>query len=295
MRRIIIFSDAIDRSTSKVMSYIEELTVRIHSHELHYIYEIANWNSANSIWLRRGNFPTFHIAHLDLLKERKKLRNFIHFILERQFYCLGSLIREYEHNKLIDLFLADQCGLRIPEFYIVSSGNPILKTKENFNEIIWITKAIGDVKEVDFKGYRFFGGFTNQLDFDYCENEFPSLIQEYIAKSFEIRSFFIENKFYSMAIFSQKNEKTKIDFRNYDIESPNRNIPFQLPHRIENKLKKLMNELKLNTGSIDLICSSEGEFVFLEVNPCGQFDWLSVDCNYYLEHHIAQILMNEAA
>ena len=46
----------------------------------------------------------------------------------------------------------------------------------------------------------------------------------------------------------------------------------------------------INTGSIDLIYSLSNEYVFLEVNPQGQFDWLSKNCNYYIEKDIAELL-----
>ncbi|MPT35513.1 MAG: hypothetical protein E2604_10600 [Flavobacterium sp.] len=56
------------------------------------------------------------------------------------------------------------------------------------------------------------------------------------------------------------------------------------------KLKKLMKVLKLNSGSIDMLVSSNNEYVFLEVNPIGQFGQVSKPCNYYLEKQIAKEL-----
>lgn len=97
-------------------------------------------------------------------------------------------------------------------------------------------------------------------------------------------------KFYSMAIFSQNDEKTSLDYRNYNMEKPNRNIPFQLPLNIEKNLKLLMKEKNLNTGSLDLIYSRDGEFILLEINPVGQFSWLSENCNYNIEKKIAELL-----
>jgi hypothetical protein len=41
---------------------------------------------------------------------------------------------------------------------------------------------------------------------------------------------------------------------------------------------------------VDLIYTPDGEYVFLEVNPMGQFHWLSENCNYYLEEFIANQL-----
>ena len=90
-----------------------------------------------------------------------------------------------------------------------------------------------------------------------------------------------------MAIFSQLDDKTKLDYRNYNREKPNRNVPFKLPDKIKNQILDFINITRLNTGSIDLIYSKENDFVFLEVNPVGQFGWVSKYCNYYLEKKVA--------
>jgi len=53
-----------------------------------------------------------------------------------------------------------------------------------------------------------------------------------------------------------------------------------------------MKAVNLNTGSLDFIKSTDGEYVFLEVNPAGQFGMTSASCNYYLHKEIANYLTN---
>jgi D-alanine-D-alanine ligase-like ATP-grasp enzyme len=96
-----------------------------------------------------------------------------------------------------------------------------------------------------------------------------------------------------MAMFSQKDEKTKIDFRHYDSTNPTRYVPFKLPEELEKKLDKLMRQVNLNTGSIDMILTEKNEYIFLEVNPIGQYGMTSVPCNYYLNKIIANYLIKE--
>lgn len=96
-----------------------------------------------------------------------------------------------------------------------------------------------------------------------------------------------------MAIFSQENEKTRIDYRNYDREKPNRCVPYHLSDDIQSKLSAFMNLIDMNCGSIDMIYSPDGDYIFLEVNPVGQFHWLDKNCNYFLEREIAKCLSNE--
>ena len=122
----------------------------------------------------------------------------------------------------------------------------------------------------------------------------PSLFQGYIEKEYELRIFFLDDSFYSMVIFSQSNEKTKIDFRNYDIEKPNRVCPYSLPKKIERKITKLMNTIGLNTGSIDMIKSTDGNYYFLEVNPSGQFGMTGIPCNYDLYEKVASYLIKNS-
>ena len=47
--------------------------------------------------------------------------------------------------------------------------------------------------------------------------------------------------------------------------------PHQLPREIEALLLKLMDELGLQYGTIDMKLHEDGEYVFLELNPQGQF------------------------
>ena len=108
-----------------------------------------------------------------------------------------------------------------------------------------------------------------------------------IQKKIEIRSFYLVDRFYSMAIFSQKNKKTSTDYRKYDSEIPNRMIPYELPSNIEDMLIRIYEKVGLNTGSADIIVDEENNFYFLEINPVGQFTMTSTPCNYYLEKEVA--------
>ena len=127
------------------------------------------------------------------------------------------------------------------------------------------------------------------------ETLFPSLFQELVEKEYELRVFYINRTFYSMAIFSQLDKQTSIDFRNYNRQKPNRTVPYQLPLHIEKKLLQLIDHFEFTTGSIDIIKSISGEYIFLENNPVGQFGMTSSPCNYRLEKIVAKHLMNHGA
>jgi hypothetical protein len=123
-------------------------------------------------------------------------------------------------------------------------------------------------------------------------NLLQTLVQGEIKKDFEIRTFYIDGQFFSMAIFSQKDPETKADFRKYNYTHPNRYVPYILDKSIEQKLIILLQYLDINTGSLDLIFTPEGQIVLLEINPCGQFGMMSKPCNYPLEEIVAGTLIN---
>ena len=195
-------------------------------------------------------------------------------------------------DKFSNLRLAKDIGLEIPSSIITNSKKDLEDFFSKHKEII--TKPLYET--LNFKEKNDFISFkTNKiegLDINNLSHSFfPSFFQAYIEKDIELRAFYLEGEFHTIAIFSQLDPKTKIDFRNYNEDNPNRKVPYLLPKEIEEKLEKLMKELNLNTGSIDLIKTPDKKYVFLEVNPTGQFGFVSKAGNYYLENKIATTLI----
>jgi len=48
--------------------------------------------------------------------------------------------------------------------------------------------------------------------------------------------------------------------------------------------------MQLDFGSIDMIVSADNEYIFLEVNPKGQYGMVSHPCGYNLDYEIAKEL-----
>lgn len=323
---ILVLSQKDEKSTDEVlneMRYLDIDFIRINEDdelrnlELHFIngsfdlsFSVNNQriylSKITGFWYRRGRFNfRFNESLLDILMIED-------FILYRQYFdqefehitaLLKEHLRQIPHinsfddnfiSKMNQLYWAVQLGLKIPDT-IITHSRETLKQFFNTSDNQIITK---NVRTNAFKKYfenstRYYNTnhilpITGNKINQYSETFLPTKFQKYTDKKFEIRSYFLKDTFYSMAIFSQQNEKTKLDFRNYDYVNPNRNVPFQLPKSIESKLIKLMKKLNLNSGSIDLIYTNNGEFVFLEVNPIGQFDWLSKECNYHIPNLIAK-------
>lgn len=196
-------------------------------------------------------------------------------------------------NKMETLLKARQLGIKIPKSIVSTSKNEALAFYNITGDLI--TKSIKDADLLSFKGEEidlYTKVITSKEIDSFPDFFFPTLFQEKIEKEFELRVFFIENNYFAMAIFSQNDETTSVDFRNYNRAKPNRYIPFNLPEDLLSKIKKLMKAIGLNTGSIDLLVSKDTEdYYFLEVNPVGQIGMVSNNCNYDIELTIAKTLM----
>lgn len=226
-----------------------------------------------------------------LNEEFKDLRDYIYDTMYKKCprhignpRCMGL-------NRIYTLDLAKEVGMKIPDYAIITNYNQLEKL-ENISDR-FVSKAISN-GIYDFLGHDAFYSYTEARDkSDFANKDvklFPSLVMSLVEKSFEVRSFYLNGAFYSMAIFSQRNKQTAVDFRKYCSELPNKNEPFKLPDDVEEKLDKLFKKLDLNTGSADFMVDKEGNYVFLEINPIGQFQMTSLPCNYNLEQKIANYL-----
>lgn len=195
-------------------------------------------------------------------------------------------------NKLNNLLLAKSHKLDIPDF-ILTTQKYVLEDFFNSHNQKIIIKDLGNsftykTNEAIYTTYTEL--VTKNKICLFPEKFFLSFFQEYIEKEFEIRAFIIENKLFSMAVFSQNNKQTEVDSRKYDFKKPNRMVPYLLPKTIEKKIINLFISMRLTTGSVDLIKSKDGRYYFLEVNPDGQYGIVSETCNYNLNYEIAKYL-----
>ena len=314
---IILLSIGFERSTDEIIDYFlyqKKDFIRINSETLkdsdtlYFNYNLLqqkteikinnnkiDLNLRKIIWYRRISNKTYIDNYLDSKIDFDNSRKLSQFIFKDWDVFLRIFVERLSKNSLwfdfpflnknkIDILnLAVEVGLKIPDTIIANNFDRI-RTND------YITKPLDNGTSFihDNRKYTIFTTIISKINRKFI----PSLIQEKIEKKYEIRTFYLDGEYYSMAIFSQNDKQTQVDFRQYNYSKPNRNIPYKLPLEIEEKLKKLMDGLQLKTGSIDIIKGIDGEYYFLEVNPVGQFGMTSKPCNYNLEKKIYEKLIS---
>lgn len=285
---VLIHSLSFDHSTSEVIDWLffnDKPFLRInsdHSDSLNNIdFEIFNcyWFRKGEFFIgNRGNFKMPRIHYL-LEENQIKISQYIEVKLSDKKYL--NRYFNSNPNKLLVLEKAKKMGLKVPDFLLT---NNLKDTSKKF-----IYKPINEGGYLELEDY-IATAYTEIYDQGKKQDYGITFFQEMIDKKYELRIFYLDGRFFAMAIMSQKDKQTAIDFRHYNERNPNRNIPFQLPQDIENKLDSLMKMLDLKSGSIDMIVSKDRQYYFLEINPVGQFGMVSYPCNYHLEKEIAEYL-----
>lgn len=329
---ICIFSSLIDNSTTDIIRWLHHLgrkdVIRINANDtvsnnsLHFDIDTDGFyfqwqdqsfhlSEIEAVWYRKGvnwlgdqfykiepEAPSVFAAHVNgkIKNEERKLSEYLHYVIQTTVPVLGSPAKS-DLNKLVVLREAAAVGLLTPEFHIANYREGLKQVLDQGTE--WITKSLSDGIYLFDKAQSGKGYFTYTEAVD-CgeiaalpEKLSPSFLQKCISKKYELRIFFLIDKCYAMAIFSQKDKQTQVDYRKYNNSRPNRFVPFRLPDHIDRKIKSLFTKLELNTGSADMIVDEEGQYYFLEINPVGQFGMVSLPCNYFLEKEVASYLTRQ--
>ena len=320
-KMIVILSQENDRSTDDVIDWIYSEKVpflRINSGDLYFKNFIninsteANFvalpfdlNAVSIVWLRRfhnidqycekiydeNEISAIFNVKKHLSYEANAISNYFLTFLKKKKWLTSPI--QSHNDKIHTLYCAKSLGLDIPETLVTSDLSELSNFQRRHETLI--SKPLSNTENFFFnkKIYSNYTSLVSKKTISESKKIPLTLFQENLVKDFEIRVFYLMGKCYSMAIFSQSDEQTKVDFRVYNFENPNRVTPFKLPKNTEVAIKKLMKKLKLETGSLDFIKTTDDRLVFLEVNPVGQFGMVSSPCNYYLEKKIAEYLIKQ--
>lgn len=326
---ILIFSDEDDLSTNEVMDWLADIgqsCVRVHRNDTMHVVacslvngkpayrlrierehggaQVLSSNDINAYWYRRGiwNLRAPELEPLTNEQATEKVQK----VLEREYATAQGFIRHLvetrpgfgspnhlETNKLTNLAIAAECGMRVPDSHLIHTKAQLVKLLTQYGGQVLVKGMHQLAMYLTLNGQKLHhvsGIITDEM-LDSVPETFPlSLAQEYIPKRQDIRIFYLDGRIWSAAIFSQNDAQTTIDFRNYNYDRPNRTVPFQLPAAQETMLHAFMKRVGMRSGSIDIVYARNKEFVFLEVNPVGQFGMISHPCNFHLERAVAHYL-----
>ncbi len=190
-----------------------------------------------------------------------------------RWMSMPSAIWAAEH-KPFQLTMAAQHGLTIPRTLITIDPAKIRQAYREFKGMIVKPTRTGHLIKngVEHAIYtsRVLAEHLEEID---SARWSPSIYQEHTPKRYDIRVTIVGRTVFAAAIDSQSDPAATTDWR--QTTNPNLpHLPHTLPTGITERLLALMRSLQLTFGAIDLIQTPDGEYIFLEVNPNGQWLWL---------------------
>ncbi len=221
------------------------------------------------------------------------LHTFFHALRHRPWINKMTADHAVCTNKLWQLDEARRCGLLVPRTLFSNRGDDVRAFYEQCqgNIIMKLHGALGrsmNGNSAFFPTTRVGAADLDRLDsLAYC----PMIFQEFVPKAYELRIAYADGAFYTGRINATNDSSGHTDWRASGGQLPWG--PYTLPAQIEEKICLLMQQLDLSFGAIDMIRRPDGAYVFLEVNPQGEWGMLQKYLGYPIAETIAEKLVNK--
>jgi MvdD family ATP-grasp ribosomal peptide maturase len=251
-----------------------------------------------AIWHRRLNFGACLPATLDNQLRHASLGETsaaAHGMLASLKAFRMDHLHHIRHaeNKQLQLQVARELGLNTPRTLTTNDPAAVRDFARNC-ESGMVTKMLSSFAVYD-EG-RELVVFTNPVKPEDLEDLSglslcPATFQELLPKSLEIRVTVVGERVMSASLDSKISARAAHDWRRDGVRMIQDWRPYQLPLEIEDKIRRLMDYFSLNYGAIDIILTPDGQHVFLELNPSGEFFWLERTPGLPISDAIADLLL----
>jgi hypothetical protein len=263
---------------------------------------IAYGHDTISIWERRPihpmELPYHNRKEIDEhnLKEAEGFLSFLLYYLGDKFSIGHHLYDRSAASKMWQLKTAKELDMKIPATCFSNSKANILSFAKDYEYVVVKYIEHSNIWIDDKYGYTFYAqkisssSLANQSEEMFYQT--VSFIQNYIEKQFELRVTVVGNEVFACKIDSQcmDDDKGKVDWRQgYDYGL--KHEIFNLPDTVADFCRSFLSKMHLNFGCFDFIVNPDGDYIFLECNPNGQWLWIESLTGMNISTAIAECLM----
>lgn len=220
-----------------------------------------------SIYYRKPILPDLseyeESYHKMIAKDIISLINGIVDDFEGKVLTKPYILRKTE-NKTFQMLYATHEGFNFPQSYIGNNADIATKCIKRHKSII---KPLTTGKIIQNRGLEIYQtSYINELNEDIQLT--PIYVQDYEEKNYEVRITCVDGSIFAVRIDSED----KLDWRrNY---AGLKYSVIECPQAVQLSCLKLLKDFGLKFGAFDFIVNKRNEWIFLEVNPNGQWLWL---------------------
>lgn len=193
--------------------------------------------------------------------------------------------------KVNQLCSAQEAGFTIPHTLVTNDPKVVKQFAERFSNRI-IYKLIDEASWQYFPEQESPRGIPTLefrgADVDYLEQVKYSLhlFQERIDKVYDLRITIVGEEVFAVKVEPQ-DDSAKLDWR---LARDNKLSKYSLPEEVSSKCRMLMKAMGLVYAAFDLCVTQDGQYVFFELNPQGQFLWLEEALELPIARAMAMLL-----
>jgi hypothetical protein len=254
----------------------------------------------SGVWYRR---PVLPVAHDDLPPELRQIVEKESAAFLYDLWCSieapwlpapPSRLREAQ-LKASQLVIAGEVGFELPPTLISNSPADVLDFYSEHDGAI-VSKLAGtafaDAIATDCVRYT---ELVSPRDIAYASSiaYCPMIFQAYVPKRVELRITVVGRRVFAAEIHSQASNHTRHDWRRYDNYSTP-HFQHELPPHVADLCVRLVERLGLAYGAIDMVLTPDGRYVFLEINPNGQYLWIEEATGLPISEAICDLLVSGA-
>ncbi|HLL21045.1 MAG TPA: hypothetical protein VK427_02890, partial [Kofleriaceae bacterium] len=261
--------------------------------------ESIDLTNVSAIWYRRPQKPVAH-AELPVRAVRGYVELECDMVVRDMWASLDCdwlpappWVVQYTEHKTFQLKVAGELGFELPptlttnhpsdliEFYRQHDGRIISKQAAKALQL-----ALGDslIRYTELVTTR---DIAHARAISYC----PMTFQSYVPKRVELRITVVGRRVFAAEIHSQATNHTRIDWRRYD-QGRTPHCRHDLPSDIEYRCVRLVERLGLRYGAIDMVLTPDGRYVFIEINPNGQYLWIEDETGLPISDAICDLLLS---
>lgn len=260
-----------------------------------------NLRDVTSVWHRRlmigGGIPTsldpqFRFASIN--ESNRTVKGMLASL--KAFRMDPEPIIRHAENKQIQLQAAREIGLETPRTLITNDADAVRSFARSCESGI-VTKMLSSFAVYEDGIEKVV--FTNPVRPEDLEDLdglklCPMSFQEQVPKALELRSTVVGSRVFTASIDSQASAAARHDWRKDGVGLLAYWKRYKLPRDVEERLLRLMDYFMLNYGAVDFILTPDGQHVFLEINPVGEFFWLESCPGLPISSAIADVLLGKA-
>lgn len=251
-------------------------------------------DEVSAVWWRRAHYPT--------VADGMRRPTHRAFAANETYEALGGLWARMDarwvnepsaddrgHRKGYQLSVARRLGIPIPRTLMTNDPDRARQFVDSlgYREVVY--KSFSATKE-EWRETRLLK--PEEMTMLEHVRHAPVIFQQYVPAEYDLRVTVVGDRLFPAAIHSQQTAypvDSRIDIANARIQQT------EIPDEVRSWLLDLTRTLGLVYAAADLRLTPDGEYVFLEVNPSGQFLYIEAATGLPISAAMARLLLTGQA